>query len=76
MCVGANFVLKAFTILEEFTVSLVYLMWCAFSDISITKPGNALIILMPVVPVLECKGASICIHTKHNNYNDSLARTR
>lgn len=39
---GACFVVKAFTILEEFTISLIYLLSCAFSEVHFTKPGMIL----------------------------------
>ena len=40
MPVGATFIIKAFTVLEDFTISLIYLLWCAFSEVNFTKPGK------------------------------------
>ena len=44
MSVGSSLVIKVFTILEEFTISLLYLLWCAFSEVNFIKPGEMMLI--------------------------------
>ena len=39
MSPGGSFVMKAFTILEDFTVSMLYLLCCSFQEVYLCKPG-------------------------------------
>ena len=43
MSVGGSLVIKVFTILEEFTISLIYLLWHAFSEVNFLKPGEVML---------------------------------
>eukprot|EP00794_Sanderia_malayensis_P015800 gene15800-17393_t len=36
---GGSFIIKMFTVLEKFTISLLYVLYCAFREVHVGKPG-------------------------------------